>query len=93
MQPIVAIYTDANNNDISKDDGLLQNIPVNSREDDPNSWVPIGDKTDYLVAEAIAAITGKKSKATAVPASSSEFKRTDLNSASVNALNRSVWIK
>lgn len=93
MQPIVAIYTDANNKDFSKDDGLLPNIPVNSREDDPNSWVPIGDKTDYLVAEAIAAITGKKSKATAIPASSSEFKRTGLNSASVNALNRSVWIK
>ena len=64
MQPIVGRYTDKNGADFMIDDGLLPNHPVASQENNTETWKPIGDPDDYLLAKAISLITGKPYAAT-----------------------------
>ncbi len=58
MQPIVAIYSDSKNNNFSGIGTLVPTVRVASRENDPSSYVPLGDSTDYLIATALAQIKG-----------------------------------
>lgn len=59
MQPIVATYTDKNENNFLNPGYLIPDYPVTSLENDPASWVAIGDSTDYLLSVAISLITGQ----------------------------------
>jgi len=59
MQPIVATYTDKNGKDFLNPGYLIPDYPVASQENNPSTWVAIGDSTDYLLSEAILLITGQ----------------------------------
>jgi len=59
MQPIVAKYTDKNSTDFVDQGCLIPDYPVASQENNPSTWVAIGDSTDYLLSKAILLITGQ----------------------------------
>ncbi|WP_346236900.1 S41 family peptidase [Niabella insulamsoli] len=58
MQPIVAKYGDGVGGDFENPGYLVPDVPVTSIENQPDLWKPLGDKDDYLLAEAISLITG-----------------------------------
>ena len=69
MQPIVAKYTDKDNNSFESPGYLVPDYAVPTEEYNPATWVPIGDTSDYLFAKAISLITGQTLSATrSVPA-------------------------
>ncbi len=57
MQPIVAIYSDKNNNNFSNPGKLIPNVPVTSRENDRTAYKPLADPTDYMIAVALSKIS------------------------------------
>ncbi|HBG40504.1 MAG TPA: hypothetical protein DDW85_03690 [Porphyromonadaceae bacterium] len=59
LQPIVARYTDKNENDFIETDGVIPNYPIESQEYNTETWKRIGDPDDYLLAKAVSLITGK----------------------------------
>jgi len=67
MQPIVAKYSDKNNNDFVNPGYLAPAYPMNvdDVEEDPSIWKPIGDVNDYMLAKAVSLITGLPVQASA----------------------------
>lgn len=64
MQPIVAKYTDKDNKSFDNQGYLAPDYAMDSEEYNPETWVPIGDTKDYLLAKAISLITGQTLSAT-----------------------------
>lgn len=64
MQAIVAKYTDKDGKDFISPGYLAPNYPVESIENKPSAWQPIGSTSDYLLAKALSIITGNSTFAT-----------------------------
>lgn len=59
MQPIVAKYTNKDGRDFSSPGYLVPDYAIESQEKNVQTWKPIGDENDYLLAKAISLITGR----------------------------------
>ncbi|GAB3413620.1 S41 family peptidase [Niabella aquatica] len=96
MQPIVAKYADAAGRDFEKPGYLIPDIPVTSIENQPSAWKPIGSTDDYLLARAIAEITGLSVPASArvstAPRSVYKFSNAKIFSPMDNRLKESVHL-
>ncbi|MGC4232049.1 MAG: S41 family peptidase [Niabella sp.] len=94
MQPIVAKYADGTGKDFENPGYLVPDIPVTSIENQPSAWKSIGSTDDYLLARAIAEITGLPVPASAdvntAPRSVYKFSRTNISSPRDNRLKESV---
>lgn len=60
MQPIIAEYTNKNSTSFANPGYLTPDYPIESLENNPSAWRPIGDTTDYLLANTISIITTGK---------------------------------
>jgi len=58
MQPIIAIYGNANNENFSATDGLIPDTENTVYEGNPLEWKPLGDLKDKLLGQAVYLITG-----------------------------------
>lgn len=94
MQPIVAKYADGTGKDFEKPGYLVPDISVTSIENQPSAWKTIGSTDDYLLARAIAEITGLSVPASAsvstAPRSVYKFGRTTISSPRDSRLKESV---
>lgn len=63
IQPIVAIYSDKNNNNFSNPGVLVPDLPVTSRENDRTAYKPLADPNDYMIAPILSKISGTNASA------------------------------
>lgn len=63
MQPIVAIYSDKNNNNFSNAGKLIPDVRVTSRENDITAYKYLGDPSDYMISAALSKISGTNASA------------------------------
>ncbi len=94
MQPILAKYADGTGKDFENPGYLVPDIPVTSIENQPSAWKPIGSTDDYLLARAIAEVTGLPAPASAnvntAPRSVYKFGKTNISSPRDKRLKESV---
>ena len=95
MQPIVAIYKDKNETDFSVAGKLIPTVAVNTQENAPSSYKPVGDTRDYLLAKAISIITGipVAAEVSTVPRSVYASRAKDFTSASDRLARQSVRLQ
>jgi C-terminal processing protease CtpA/Prc len=91
MQPIVGRYTDKNGESFTAEGTLTPNHAIESQENYPHLWLPIGDLNDYLISKAISLITGQAhTPATTKSASGRPISRTAFLSPQETLLRRAV---